>query len=95
MNSTEKRQNPARDPYNITLDFTILLTKGAEFMRVAARGETVDKSPAGIGIITDFPLEAGHVLRWNDQNNKKILYLGLVKWSLQINNRYRAGLLLI
>jgi hypothetical protein len=95
MDSSEKRLNPAREPYNITLDFTILLIKEAEFMRVAARGETVDKSPAGIGIITDFPLEAGHVLRWNDQDNKKILYLALVKWSLQIDNRFRAGLLLI
>lgn len=93
-NFREKRKH-TREPYTVSLDFTVLLTQESEFKRVAAKGKTVDKSPSGLGIITDFPLEAGHVLKWNDQDNRSILHLAMVRWSRQDESYYRAGLLLI
>jgi len=77
------------------MDFIILLIEESEFRRIASTGRTVDKNPEGIGIITDFSLEAGHVLRWKDMQHKGILQLALVKWSRQIDSHCRAGLLLI
>ncbi|MDH4230909.1 MAG: hypothetical protein OEW04_02640 [Nitrospirota bacterium] len=95
MSGFEKKRKYAREPYDISLDFIILLMQEYEFKRIAAMGKTVDKNPEGIGIITDFPLEAGHVLRWKDNQNKGVLQLAMVKWSRQIDNHCRAGLLLI
>ena len=95
MDNFRDKRKHTREPYTVSLDFTVLLTQESEFKRVAAKGKTVDKSPSGIGIITDFPLEAGHVLKWNDEDNRSILHLAMVRWSQQVDGLYRAGLLLI
>lgn len=93
-NYTEQRKH-SREPYTISLDFTVLLTQSTEFQRLTATGKAVDKSPAGLGIITDFPLEPGHVLEWDDHHKKGILHIAMVKWAQQIDNYYRAGLIFI
>ena len=61
INKIERKH--ARETCSISLEFTILFTHSSEFKRVSAKGKTIDKSPAGIGLITDFPLEPG--LFWN------------------------------
>jgi hypothetical protein len=83
------------EPYSMVLEFTVLLTQSTELKRIVARGRIVDVSPAGIGITTDFPLEAGHVLEWDDQHDKGNLHIALVKWVRQIEDNYRAGLIFI
>lgn len=85
----------AREVCSIPLEFTILFTHYSEFKRVNATGETIDKSPAGIGLITDFPLEPGHVLEWDDQHIKGNLHIAMVKWAQQLDSYYRAGLVFI
>ena len=95
MDNYQTERRYTREPYNSVLEFTVLLTQATELKRIVARGETVDKSPAGIGLLTDFPLEAGHVLEWDDQHTKGNLHIALVKWALQIENSYRAGLVFI
>jgi hypothetical protein len=79
----------------MVLEFTVLLTHSTELKRIAARGKTVDVSPSGIGIITDFPLEAGHVLEWDDKHNKGNLHIALVKWAQEDEGSCRAGLIFI
>jgi hypothetical protein len=93
-NYQRQRRYP-REPYDSRLEFIVLLTQSSEFLRVPAVGKTVDKSPAGIGLVTDFPLEAGHVLEWNDQHTQGSLHLGLVKWARPVENYYRAGVVFI
>lgn len=95
MSTYKEKRKHAREPYNISFDLTVLLTESTEFQRLAATGKAVDKSPAGLGIITDFPLEPGHVLEWDDQHKKGTLHIAMVKWALQIENYYRAGLIFI
>ena len=85
----------AREACNIALEFTILFTQSSEFKRIIATGKTVDQSPAGIGLITDFPLEPGHVLEWDDQHKKGNLHIAMVKWARQFDSYYRAGLIFI
>ena len=77
------------------MEFTVLLTQSSELQRLAGTGKTIDKSPAGIGLVTDFPLEPGHVLEWDDQHHKGNLHIALVKWAQQVDNSYRAGLVFI
>ena len=93
INKIERKH--ARETCSISLEFTILFTHSSEFKRVSAKGKTIDKSPAGIGLITDFPLEPGHVLEWNDQHIKGNLHIAMVKWARQSDSYYRAGLIFI
>ena len=93
INKIERKH--VREACSISLEFTILFTHFSEFKRVSAKGKTIDKSPAGIGLITDFPLEPGHVLEWDDKHNKGNLHIAMVKWARQSDNYYRAGLIFI
>ena len=94
-NINQEARKHAREACSISLKFTILFTQSSEFKRVSATGETIDKSPAGIGLITDFPLEPGHVLQWDDQHNKGNLHIAMVKWARKFDSYYRAGLIFI
>ena len=92
-NYTERKY--AREACSSSLEFIILFTQSSEFKRVNATGKTIDQSPAGIGLITDFPLEPGYVLEWDDQHNKGNLHIAMVKWARQFDSYYRAGLIFI
>ena len=95
MSNYQEQRKHKREACSISLDFTILFTQSSEFKRLKATGKTIDKSPQGLGIVTDFPLEPGHVLEWDDQHNKGNLHIAMVKWSRQFDNDYRAGLVYI
>ena len=95
MSNNHIERKYAREACSISLEFTILFTQSSEFKRVRATGKTIDKSPAGIGLITEFPLEPGHVLEWDDQHNKGNLHIAMVKWARQLDSYYRAGLIFI
>lgn len=95
MSNYKEQRKHAREPYTISLDFTVLLTQATEFQRLPATGKALDKSPAGLGLITAFPLEPGHVLQWDDQHKKGALHIAMVKWTKQMDNLYRAGLIFI
>ena len=90
-----KARKYLREPYDSRLEFIVLLTQSSEFMRISAEGKIVDKSPAGIGLITDFPLEAGHVLEWDDRHSQGNLHIAIVKWAQPVENCYRAGVVFI
>lgn len=92
--STEKRRHP-REPYNADIEFIVLFMDEDDFKRVNSKGKILDVSQSGIGISTDFPLEPGHVLQWDDQQTKGKLHMALVKWSEQMQNFYRAGLMFV
>lgn len=92
--STEKRRHQ-REPYNADIEFIVLFMDEDDFKRVNSKGKILDVSQSGIGISTDFPLEPGHVLQWDDQHTKGKLHMALVKWSEQMQNFYRAGLMFV
>jgi hypothetical protein len=91
---TEKR-SVARVPYEAPLNFVILFTKGTDLQKIQSTGNIIDASEAGIGIVTEFPLEPGYVLEWDDKHQKGKLHIAMVKWSQQQSNLYRAGLFFI
>jgi hypothetical protein len=56
---------------------------------------SVDISKGGIGIITSYPLETGHVLTFEDEIKVKDITAksAIVRWAEKINdNKYRVGL---
>ena len=77
------------------LDFTVLHMEISEFKRIRSKGKMIDVSEGGIGVVTAFPLQPGHVLEWQDKHDKGHLHIGLVKWSVEQNSQFRAGLAII
>ncbi len=95
MNSSEERRSHERTPYSAPLQFTVLAMHMSELRKTRARGEIVDVSTPGLGIVTDFPLEPGHVLEWDDIHQRGKLHIALVKWSQKKGDAFRAGLMFI
>ncbi len=87
----EKRMHE-RVPYSAPLQFTILFMQSSELKRVDSNGEIIDTSLSGLGIRTEFPLEAGHIVEWEDQHQKGNLHIAMVRWSQRLDNHYRVGL---
>ncbi len=84
-----------REPYNETISFTVLFMADADFRRQATSGEVLDASKAGLGLLTSFPLEAGHVLQWDDRHKEGRLHIAMVRWAQKQNEQYRAGVMFI
>ena len=77
-----------RKPYLQPVDLSISSRESRERKFLHLKGRTIDISDGGIGIQTDFPLEPGHMLWFNDGTEDKA---GLVQWCVKLDNDYRAG----
>ncbi|MBI5103029.1 MAG: hypothetical protein HZB33_14525 [Nitrospirae bacterium] len=84
-----------REPCDFSIKFTVLYMESADFKRESFAGKAIDKSSAGIGLVTDFPLEPGHVLEWDDRHQEGRLHIALVKWAQESDGQYRAGIMFI
>lgn len=91
---TDRRRH-TRVSENRAVDFTVLYVESSDLKRISSAGQIVDSSPAGIGMVTAFPLEPGHVLEWDDDHRKGSLHIAIVRWSLKQDRDFRAGLMLI
>lgn len=76
-----------RRPYNETIDFFVSVFEFKELKRLNLNGTGIDISDGGIGVQVDYPLEPGHVLRFNS----KVQKAGIVIWSMKSENTYRVG----
>ncbi|MCX7792922.1 MAG: PilZ domain-containing protein [Thermodesulfovibrionales bacterium] len=82
----EKRRYP-RIVLSEEITFSLNIHEFLETRRVEASGRIINKSEGGLCVVTDFPLEPGHVLIINDNE------IGLVRWIKQDNFHYIAGIL--
>ncbi|MBI5640342.1 MAG: PilZ domain-containing protein [Nitrospirae bacterium] len=89
--SSEKRMHE-RIKYSGSICFTILFMQSSEFKRMRSCGEILDVSRSGLGLKTEFPLDAGYILEWDDEHRKGKLHVAMVKWSQKTDDSYRAGL---
>lgn len=74
------------------VEYTVTVLDLRELKKLTRRAELIDSSEGGLGIITDYPLEPGHVLTFGNGFEKKI---GIVKWSDKKDNHYRVGVKLV
>jgi len=84
-----------REPYNKPISFTVLFMDDVAFMRENTSGEVLDASKAGMGLRTTFPLEAGHVLEWDDAHQEGRLHIAMVRWARKQKDHYLAGVMFI
>lgn len=87
FNNSGARQFERR-PYLQPIDFSISSRESRERKFLHLKGKAFDISDVGIGIQTDFPLEPGHMLWFNDGTEDKA---GLVQWCAKLDNDYRVG----
>ncbi len=87
----EQRTHPREKTQGI-LNFIVLSLDASTLKRQEVAGNVVDASPLGIGIETEFPLQPGQILEWDDIGEKDKLKIGLVKWVRKEDDRFRAGL---
>lgn len=76
-----ERRRYKREPCNMPLEFSLSVLDVYEVKKVVAKGVAIDISEGGVGLITEFPLEPGHVLRFAQAEDPRIHPAGIVKWT--------------
>jgi hypothetical protein len=84
-----------RTPFVKLLRYSLSVLDTMEPKRIYDTAVSIDISKGGLGIITNYPLEAGLVLTFEDEIkiNYGTVKSAIVRWTEKINgNKYRAGL---
>ena len=95
MEKEKKKRLSERVACRTPLDVVALSMQKSEFRRTRAAATVINTSLAGIGILTEFPLEPGHVLVWDDTHVPGALHVAMVKWAQKKGELYRGGLMLL
>lgn len=86
--SMEKRRF-IRKPYSEGINYTLRAPEGELFKGLDLSGIGLDISLGGVSLLTDYPVESGHVMKFNSGLEQGI---GIVKWSRDsVYNFYSAG----
>lgn len=75
--------------------YSVSVLEMRELRRIYDTAVSVDISAGGLGVLTDYPLEEGHVLTFEDEINMNGITAksAIVRWSGKLNgNNYRVGL---
>lgn len=85
----KRHSDRIHDP--VTIDFSIIgYINQKDFVPATdIKGQITDISEAGIGLLTNFPLESGNLIRFNFKNLTKT---GVVMWSLKTDGSFKAGI---
>ena len=87
--SKRSKRRHERRPLKETFDFSIKAAELAESRILNLKGNIVDISDGGIGILTEYSLHAGQTIEIEGAEHKA----GIVKWiSMTGNNEFRAGI---
>ena len=94
----EERRQFERKPLKKTINYSVNVFDVGEVLKLNLKADAINISKAGMGIWTDYPLEPGYILKFNDNDIERIA--GIVKWSKMISetlsrdedNNYRAGI---
>ncbi|MFN3478754.1 MAG: PilZ domain-containing protein [Thermodesulfovibrionales bacterium] len=70
------------------IEYTVTVLDLKELKKLTKKALIVDLSEGGVGIITDYPLEPGHILTFVNGFSNKI---GIVRWSDREDSHYRVG----
>ena len=84
-----ERRQIQRRPYDKETSFSVSVLELKELKKFSLKGKGINIHDAGLGIQIDYPLEPGHVLRFNNGVGMKV---GVVKWTMRLGNSYRIGI---
>ncbi len=94
QNSGTKRRKSPRRRTKAFIRFRVTdLSSGTPLM-VERKAEVIDLSDDGLGILTDYPLQKGHIITITDKDHLMGLPdYGVVQWSEEEDDLYRAGII--
>jgi hypothetical protein len=92
MAENSGKRKHTRIGYDMPLSFSLSIVEFTNLKRVEAYGDIVDRSEEGLGFITDFQLEPGHILRLKNENDTFVT--ARVMWVGEIDGKYRVGVLI-
>ncbi len=84
-----------RTPFITPVRYSVPVLDIRELRRIHDTAVSVDISAGGLGVLTDYPLEEGHVLTFEDEINMNGITAksAIVRWAGKLNgNKYRVGL---
>ena len=84
-----------RTPFVAPVRYSVSVPDMLALKEINGIAVSVDIGKGGIGILTDFPLEKGHVLTFEDTIKMKdqlAKKAAVVKWTGKIDGKYRVGL---
>lgn len=82
-----------RLPYNHEIICLVNVFKDRELRHLELKCNSIDLSEKGISFFSDYPLEEGHVIRFNNGViDKKV---GVVKWSKKEGIKYKVGAMFV
>jgi len=91
---TELREH-TREPIDIPVQYFVVISKFREIEKITDSAVAVDISRGGIGLLTRFLLETGHVMIFDNQININGITakIGVVRWvDRSDNSNYKVGL---
>lgn len=80
-----------RRPFVKIVDYSVSVLEFTELRSLKLKADIIDISDLGLGLRTTYPLEPGHVLRFNSGIGHRT---GVIRWSMKDchDETYRAGL---
>lgn len=88
----DNRRKYPRKNSSIPVKYTVNILEFRELKKIHRSGMATDISDKGMGLITDYPLEPGHVLILTDSDRTLFPKIAIVRWSTRISDSYRIGL---
>ncbi|MBI5194940.1 MAG: PilZ domain-containing protein [Nitrospirae bacterium] len=79
LENSERRKHK-REPHSAAIKFSLNDIELHQLKKITAGGTTLDISNGGISLLTDYPIEPGHVLIFNNGKNPVPPGVGIVKW---------------
>lgn len=89
-----KRKHP-RKSLSIPITYSVNVLEFLELKKIHKKAMTTDISDKGIGLITDYPLEPGHVLILSNSDRNLSQKIAIVRWAMKSHDSYRVGLELV
>jgi len=89
MDRRKSMRRHERRPFSGTFNYSVTVTESEESKVLKLKGNLVDISEGGMGILIDYPLHAGQMIEIEGLYQKA----GIVKWISMIDkNDFRAGI---
>ncbi len=79
-----------RVPCSEKVEFSVNVVELKELKKLRLTGMIIDKSNFGYGMITEYPLEPGHVIVFHHVEN--LNKVGVVRWIKSLDTGYRVGI---
>jgi hypothetical protein len=91
MDLNNRRRHLRKDS-SIPVEYSVNILEFRELKKIHRSAVSTDISDKGIGLITDYPLEPGHVLILSSRDSALLQKIAIVRWTMQASGSYRIGL---